>query len=73
MQQVRLEAQRRRASGKGTARGMRRAGHIPAILYGRKDEVIPIRIEERGFRDFLQTMGRTLLSIWKLQITAPKT
>ena len=57
MQQVRLEAQRREASGKGTARGMRRAGHIPAILYGRKDEVIPIRIEERGFRDFLQNYG----------------
>ena len=57
MQQVRLEAQKREASGKGAARGMRRAGHIPAILYGRKSEVIPIRIEERGFQDFLQNYG----------------
>ena len=57
MQQIRLEAQKREASGKGAARGMRRAGHIPAILYGRKNEVIPIRIEERGFRDFLQNYG----------------
>ena len=57
MQQVRLEAQKREAAGKGAARGMRRAGHIPAILYGRKNEVIPIRIEERGFKDFLQNYG----------------
>ena len=57
MQQVRLEAQKREISGKGAARGMRRAGHIPAILYGRKNEVIPIRIEERGFRNFLQRYG----------------
>ena len=57
MQQVRLEAQKRETSGKGAARDMRRAGHIPAILYGRKNEVIPIRIEERGFKDFLQNYG----------------
>lgn len=57
MQQVRLEAQKREAAGKGTARGMRRAGHIPGILYGRKDEVIPIRIDARGFRDFLHNYG----------------
>ena len=59
MQQVRLEAQKREAAGKGAARGMRRAGHIPAILYGRKNEVIPIRIDERGFQDFLQNYGET--------------
>ena len=57
MQQVRLEAQKRETSGKGAARSIRRAGHIPAILYGRKNEVIPIRIDERGFRDFLKTYG----------------
>ena len=57
MQQVKLEAQKRDSSGKGAARGMRRAGQIPAILYGRKNEAIPIRIEERGFRDFLQNYG----------------
>ena len=57
MQQVKLEAQKRETSGKGAARSMRRAGHIPAILYGRKNEVIPIRIEERGFKDFLQNYG----------------
>ena len=57
MQQVRLEAQKRQASGKGAARGMRRAGHIPGVLYGRKNEVIPIQIDTRGFQDFLQNYG----------------
>lgn len=57
MQQIRLEAQKREASGKGAARGMRRAGHIPGVLYGRKNEVIPIRIDARGFQNFLHTYG----------------
>ena len=57
MQQIKLEAQKRDSSGKGAARGMRRAGQIPAILYGRKNEVIPIGIEARGFKDFLQNYG----------------
>ena len=57
MQQVRLEAQKREASGKGAARGMRRAGEIPGVLYGRKNEVIPIRIDARGFQDFLHNYG----------------
>lgn len=57
MQQVRLEAQKRETAGKGAARGMRRAGHIPGVLYGRKNEVIPIRINARGFQDFLQNYG----------------
>lgn len=57
MQQVRLEAQKRETAGKGAARGMRRAGHIPGVLYGRKNEVIPLRIDARGFQDFLQDYG----------------
>lgn len=57
MQQVRLEAQKREASGKGAARGTRRAGNLPGVLYGRKNEVIPIQIDARGFQDFLHNYG----------------
>ena len=57
MQQVRLEAQKREVSGKGAARGMRRAGNLPGVLYGRKNEVIPIQIDARRFRDFLHNYG----------------
>ena len=57
MQQVRLEAQKRETSGKGAARGMRRAGNLPGVLYGRQNEVIPIQIDARGFQDFLHNYG----------------
>ena len=57
MQQIKLEAQKREAAGKGAARGMRRAGNLPGVLYGRKNEVIPIQIDARGFQDFLQNYG----------------
>ena len=57
MQQVKLEAQKRETAGKGAARGMRRAGNLPGVLYGRKNEVIPIQIDARGFQDFLQNYG----------------
>ena len=57
MQQIRIEAHKREVSGKGAARSMRRAGQMPAILYGRKDEVIPVQIETRGFLDFLHNYG----------------
>ena len=57
MQQVKLEAQKREASGKGAARGMRRAGNLPGVLYGRQNEVIPIQISARGFQDFLHNYG----------------
>ena len=57
MQQVKLEAQKREESGKGAARGMRRAGNLPGVLYGRKNEVIPIQIDARGFQDFLHNYG----------------
>ena len=57
MQQVRLEAQKRETSGKGAARGMRRAGNLPGVLYGRKNEVIPIQINARRFQDFLHNYG----------------
>ena len=57
MQQVRLEAQKRETAGKGAARGMRRAGNLPGVLYGRKNEVIPIQINSRRFQDFLHNYG----------------
>jgi large subunit ribosomal protein L25 len=39
MEVVRLIAQRRHQSGKGVARQLRRAGQLPAVLYGRGDSV----------------------------------
>ncbi len=57
MQLLRFEAQKREVAGKGAARSLRRAGHIPAVLYGRKGEVISLRIDGRGFQHFLRSHG----------------
>ena len=52
MQQERLEVQKRGVFGKGPARELRRSGRIPAVLYGRGQDVLPLQIGEHYFRLF---------------------
>ena len=61
MQQVRLEVEKRNTFGKGNARALRRGGSIPAVLYGRHDDVIPLRIDEHVFRTFLRKNSENVL------------
>ena len=61
MQQVRLEAAKRNAFGKGSARALRRAGSIPAVLYGRHEDVVPLQIDEHVFRTFLRKNSENVL------------
>ncbi len=61
MQQVRLEVEKRNTFGKGNARALRREGAIPAVLYGRHDDVIPLRIDEHVFRTFLRKNSENVL------------
>lgn len=61
MQQVRLEAEKRDIFGKGSARALRRAGSIPAVLYGRHDDVVPLQIDEHAFRTFLRKNSENVL------------
>ncbi len=61
MQQARLEAEKRDSFGKGSARALRRAGAIPAVLYGRHQEVIPLQVNEHVFRTFLRLNGENVL------------
>lgn len=61
MQQERLEARKRDSFGKGEAREIRRSGRLPAILYGRGEEVVPIQLDEDIFRRFLRTHGENIL------------
>jgi len=47
MKRVTLEAVKRQPDGKGAARQLRRAGQIPAVLYGNElDGAIPITIDD---------------------------
>ena len=61
MQQVRLEVEKRNTFGKGNARALRREGSIPAVLYGRREDVVPLRIDEHVFRTFLRKNSENVL------------
>ena len=61
MQQANLEVQQRNTFGKQSARAIRRAGNVPAIVYGRKQESIPLQISERLLKQFLRTYGENVV------------
>ena len=60
MQQANFEAQKRDVFGKGSARALRRAGQIPAILYGRKKETMSLQLDEIVFQRFLRSHGESV-------------
>ena len=47
----------RNSTGKGSARAARRAGRIPAIIFGDKKETISIDIEEREYKKIMNHSG----------------
>jgi large subunit ribosomal protein L25 len=53
MEQARLKGQMREGRGKGAARAARRAGQIPAIVYGHGLPSEAIQLPERALRNFL--------------------
>ncbi len=52
-----LAAQSRIGAGKGIARAARRAGQVPAVIYGNNEEPLLITIEDRILRQELQRPG----------------
>ena len=52
-----LNGNLRTNTGKGFARASRRAGRIPAVIYGDKQETISIDIEEREYRKLMTQSG----------------
>lgn len=61
MRLAKLEAQKRSVFGKSAGRALRRSGVIPAILYGRHGEVIPLQLNARSYQRFLQSNGENVL------------
>ena len=47
----------RNSTGKGSARAARRAGRIPAIIFGDKKETISIDIEEKEYKKIMNQSG----------------
>ena len=52
-----MPAERRERAGKGAARATRRAGRIPGVIYGNKQEPLLISIEPRHLQRELQKAG----------------
>ena len=61
MQQTRLDAQVRDTSGKGAARSLRRTGIVPAVLYGRNQEVLSLQIDDYAFQSLVRSHGANAL------------
>jgi large subunit ribosomal protein L25 len=54
---IALAAEPRSRAGKGVARQTRRAGKVPAVIYGNKEEPLLIALEFHAFKRHLHTKG----------------
>ena len=61
MADYRLEAEPRTEFGKGSARRTRRAGRIPAVLYGHGQDVVHLSLPAREFAAALRNGGNNAL------------
>jgi len=52
-----LEVRARERAGTGAARAARRQGLVPGILYGGKEEPLPISMDDRAIRQAIQQPG----------------
>ncbi len=63
MSEVRVVAQQREQIGKGSARRARKAGKIPAVLYGHGDKPQHLELEAREYSHAIKHGMNTLLSV----------
>jgi len=61
MEQARLAAQTREGRGKGVARSTRRAGMIPAIVYGHKIDPMAIQMPEKELHHYLTSGSESVI------------
>ncbi len=54
-EQLTLPAESRDRAGKGASRELRRAGRVPAVIYGDKKEAVSIHVEEKLLARMLST------------------
>ncbi len=53
MSEIVIQAERRNPGGKNVNRRLRRSGKIPAVMYGRKKESIPLAVAPGDIKDIL--------------------
>ena len=61
MAEIVLEVSRREATGKETAKKLRRAGTLPAVVYGGHRDPVSITVDEKDLSDL--SLGTWALSI----------
>ena len=61
MERVSLSAAARTATGKNAVKKIRKNGLVPAILYGRARESVPLAVDRKGLLGALATGGRNVL------------
>lgn len=59
--ELKLVAERREGAGKGVARKLRAAGRVPAIVYGRGMEPIPVSVDAKELYHVLHRGGANVL------------
>ncbi len=64
---ISLEIELRERAGKGAARALRRAGKLPAIVYGGSDEPEKIALSQNELKRVLARHPRFMSSLWELR------
>jgi len=68
METIELKAEPREASGKVAARAMRRAGRIPAVLYGPKREPLALAVDQKDFVSRIASVEGSHLVRWDASV-----
>lgn len=61
MEEIKIKAELRKSTGKGTARKLRKTGKIPAVLYGKDIEPMPISVGERDWFNLSRHVRRNVI------------
>ena len=67
MAQTQLKAEVRKEIAKNEGNKLRRQGIIPAILYGKKEKSIPLKINEKDFHQVLSTEAENIVIALKIK------
>lgn len=73
MEATKLTTESRGSSGKGSARKLRAAGRVPAVLYGHDEKPVKISLKEQDFRRIIRTRGETGIIALEIEGEPPTT
>ncbi|MGD9578528.1 MAG: hypothetical protein AB7Y74_09770, partial [Syntrophorhabdus sp.] len=61
MEEILLRAEKRTGTGKGVTRKIRKEGNIPAVLYGRGVESVPIKISAKEWDTLMRRVRKNVI------------